>query len=668
MPVPYTWAKTSSLMTYVDRVSNFVRRYVHFNHWLFALILVLAAVSFWFSYEFRFDLRVPFNFSRQRLLLLPYVAFLKVFVFYLLRGHSTNWRYVGLSDIPTLLLQGLICAAALFMLPLIREYLRIPRGVILIDFFTSMVLIGGARISMRLLRERTRLYMRWGESDSKRNAVVVGAGDAGEMVLREIIRNPGSGLQVDAIFDDDANKQRLTIHGIKVKGDVEDIPAYVQDNPVHLVIVAIPSANNIQMKRIHNTLKNLNVEVKTLPSLVELMGESSPLTQLRDISLADLLGREEIRIDTVQVENLIAGKVIVVTGAGGSIGSELCRQILKRRPKSLILMERAENSLFFIHRQLTELAPDRGVIPLLCDVRDHARVHYEFDKFRPDLVFHAAAYKHVPMQELNAVECFKNNVEGVQTLARASDQFGVSRFLLISTDKAVNPISVMGATKRVCEIYCQAFGRVSRTRFLSVRFGNVLASEGSVVPIFMDQIARGGPVTITHPEVQRYFMTIPEAVTLVLQATALGESGQIMVLNMGDPVKIVDLVHQLFQLVGKQEDQIPIEFIGLRPGEKLFEELSQDSEVCLETSHAKIKIFDQSNDPGFKIIAKIDHAVDVVRAGNDETEVRRILKEIVPEYNYNPASPAQAPAFGQATDGNTPKSSVFGNAATRVVK
>ena len=414
-----------------------------------------------------------------------------------------------------------------------------------------MVLIGGARISMRLLRERTRLYMRWGESDSKRNAVVVGAGDAGEMVLREIIRNPGAGLQVNAIFDDDPNKQRLTIHGIKVKGDVEDIPDYVQDNPVHLVIVAIPSANNIQMKRIHNTLKNLNVAVKTLPSLVELMGESSPLTQLRDISLADLLGREEIRIDTKQVEGLIAGKVIVVTGAGGSIGSELCRQILKRRPKSLILMERAENSLFFIHRQLTEFVPDGVVIPLLCDVRDHARVHYEFDKFRPDLVFHAAAYKHVPMQELNAVECFKNNVEGVQTLTRASDRFGVSRFLLISTDKAVNPVSVMGATKRVCEIYCQAFGRVSRTRFLSVRFGNVLASEGSVVPIFMDQIARGGPVTITHPEMRRYFMTIPEAVTLVLQATALGESGQIMVLNMGDPVKIVDLVHQLFQIRGK---------------------------------------------------------------------------------------------------------------------
>ncbi|MGO9567910.1 MAG: polysaccharide biosynthesis protein [Desulfomonilaceae bacterium] len=667
MAVPDNRAMTSSLLTYVERASNFVRRYVHFNYWLFAIVLTLAGISFWFSYEFRFDFQVPFNFSRQRLFLLPYVAFLKVFVFYLLRGHSTNWRYVGLSDIPTLLLQGLICGAVLFLLPLVTEYLRIPRGVILIDFFISLVLIGGARISMRLLRERTRLYVRWGESDSKRKVVVVGAGDAGEMILREIIRNPGSGLQAEAIFDDNRNKQQLTIHGIKVKGGVEDIPAYVQANPVHLVIVAIPSANNVQMKRIHSTLRNLNVTVKTLPPLVEIMGESSALTQLRDITVSDLLGREEVRIDTEQVQNLIVDKVVVVTGAGGSIGSELCRQILKRRPKSLILMERAENSLFFIHRQLTEFARDGVVIPLLCDVRDHTRIHYEFDKIRPDLVFHAAAYKHVPMQELNAVECFKNNVEGVQTLARASDQFGVSRFLLISTDKAVNPVSVMGATKRVCEIYCQAFGRVSRTRFLSVRFGNVLASEGSAVPIFMDQIARGGPVTITHPEMQRYFMTIPEAVTLVLQATALGESGQIMILNMGDPIKIVDLVHQLFQLVGKQEGEIPIEFIGLRPGEKLFEELCQDSEICIETSHAKIKIFNLSDDPGFKIIAKIDHAIDIVRAHNDEIEVRRILKEIVPE--YRPASPEQTSAFGQAAaPGNTTKLPVFGNRVTRVVK
>ncbi len=666
-PVPDNPSTTNRLLKQAEKALSLVGRYVRFNHLLFAIIVVLAAISFWFSYEFRFDFRVPFNFSHQRLLLLPYVVFLKVFFFYVLRAHSTNWRYVGLSDIPTLLLHGLICALALFLLPMIREYLRIPRGVILIDFFTSTVLIGGARVGMRLLRERARLYAHRGDSNSERRAVVVGAGDAGEMIVREIIRNPESHLQVEAIFDDNPKKQRLTIHGIRVKGKVEDIPDYIQDNSVHLVIVAIPSANHIQMKRIYNTLKNLNVTVKTLPSLVEIMAESSTLTQLRDITLSDLLGREEVRIDTEQVQNLIAGKVVLVTGAGGSIGSELCRQVLRRRPKSLILAERSENSLFFVHRSLTELAPDGVVIPLLCDVRDRARIDSEFAKYRPDLVFHAAAYKHVPMQELNAVECFKNNVEGVQTLARASDQFGVSRFLLISTDKAVNPISVMGATKRVCEIYCQAFGRVSRTRFLSVRFGNVLASEGSVVPIFMDQIARGGPVTITHPDMRRYFMTIPEAVTLVLQATALGESGQIMVLNMGDPIRIVDLVHQLFQLAGKQEDEIPIEFIGLRPGEKLSEEICQDSEECLATSHAKIKIFNERDDPGFKVIAKIDHAVDMVRGGNDEAEVRRILKEIVPE--YKPAFTVEAPASGQAAvPTEALGSAAFANRAKRLIK
>ncbi len=309
MPVPDNPSTTNRLLKQAEKALSFVGRYVHFNHLLFAIIVLLAAISFWFSYEFRFDFRVPFKFFHQRLLLLPYVVFLKIFFFYVLKAHSTNWRYVGLSDIPTLLLHGLICALALFLLPMIREYLRIPRGVILIDFFTSTVLIGGARVGMRLLRERARLYVRRGDSNStRRRAVVVGAGDAGEMIVREIIRNPESQFQVEAIFDDDPKKQRLTIHGIRVKGKVEDIPDYIRDNPVQLVIVAIPSANRAQMKRIYNTLKNLNLTVKTLPSLVEIIAESSTLTQLRDITLSDLLGREEVKIDTEQVQKPYRGQ------------------------------------------------------------------------------------------------------------------------------------------------------------------------------------------------------------------------------------------------------------------------------------------------------------------------------------------------------------------------
>ena len=369
-----------------------------------------------------------------------------------------------------------------------------------------------------------------------------------------------------------------------------------------------------------------------MPGLNEIIHGSAKLTQLRDINISDLLGREEINIDTEQVRNLVSGKTVMVTGAGGSIGSELCRQILKRDPKLLILMERTENNLFHINRHLTEMVSNIPVIPVLCDVRDRLKVEEILDKYRPALVFHAAAHKHVPMQELNPAECFKNNVGGLQVLARACDKFQVSRFLLISTDKAVNPTSVMGASKRACEIYCQALGAFSRTRFLSVRFGNVLASEGSVVPIFMDQIARGGPITVTHPEMRRYFMTIPEAVTLVLQATALGDSGQIMVLEMGEPIKIVDLIQHLLQLVGKSPDEIPIQYVGLRPGEKLTEELLAPYESSLETTHTNIKIFNSNGRPPREIIAQVELALERVYAGVSEQEVRKILHELVQEY------------------------------------
>ncbi|MBI5250786.1 MAG: polysaccharide biosynthesis protein, partial [Desulfomonile tiedjei] len=571
-------------------------------------------------------------FAQQRFFLLPYVSFFKVLVFYVLRGHDTNWRYVGISDVPTLFLHCFVCSASLFSVGYWDEDMWVPRGVVLIDFLMSMVLIGGARVGLRVLREKLRLLLRQ-EAGSIAQAIVVGAGDAGEMIIRENARDTGMRFRIRALFDDDPKKQGLTIHGIKVIGGVEQVPFYVQDNQIDMAIVAIPSANNAQMKRIHSLLRNLNITVKTLPGLNEIIHGSSKLTQLRDINISDLLGREEINIDTEQLRNLISGKTAMVTGAGGSIGSELCRQILKRDPKLLILMERTENNLFHVNRQLTEMVPHIPVIPVLCDVRDQLRVEEILQRYRPELVFHAAAHKHVPMQELNAAECFKNNVGGVRVLARACDKFQVSSFLLISTDKAVNPTSVMGASKRVCEIYCQALGSLSRTRFLSVRFGNVLASEGSVVPIFLDQIARGGPITVTHPEMRRYFMTIPEAVTLVLQATALGDSGQIMVLEMGEPIKIIDLIQHLLQLVGKSPGEISIEYVGLRPGEKLTEELIAPYESSLETTHTNIKVFNQDGGQSRETIARIEIALKRIYAGVSEQEARQMLKELVPEYH-----------------------------------
>lgn len=633
-PTPFQNAFISVLRRF-QAAFDLAGRYVQFNHVLFAAVFLLSGSSFWLSYEFRFDFRVPGAFNAERLLLLPYVAALKVVLFYVLRGHATNWRYIGLRDLPRLVLHCFLCALVLIFIPFFANTLIVPKGVVLIDFLLSMALIGGARISLRILREWSRGLIGKGESAGLRQVIVIGAGDAGEMIIREIARNPESGMKVRALFDDDERKIGLTIHGIRVFGTAEDVPFYISSNPADQAIVAIPSANSAQMQRIYRIVRDLKIPVKTLPSLHEIIEGSSKLTQLRDINITDLLGREEVRIDSEQVQGLISDKKVVVTGAGGSIGAELCRQIAKRGPDCLILIERSENNLFHIHRQLRELIPDRPdfLVPLLCDITDEARIGYEFERLRPDLVFHAAAYKHVPMQEINPAECFRNNVGGTRVLVEAAHRWGVSRFLMISTDKAVHPISVMGASKRVCELYCQAYGRISPTKFLSVRFGNVLASEGSVVPLFMDQIARGGPVTITHPDMRRYFMTIPEAVTLVLQAAALGESGQIMVLEMGDPIRIVDMAHQLMHLVGKNPEDVPVEFIGVRPGEKLSEEIFLSGEIRLQTLHEKIKVFDQDEGNPEEMIRNIEHSIARAGSTNDPDEVRRILREIVPEYH-----------------------------------
>ncbi len=614
-------------------LARWLSRYIRFNHCLFAAIFILSYISFRLSYDFRFDFQVPPAFASQRFLLAPYVAALQTFVFYLVRGHATNWRYIGIADVPSLVIHCFVSSVVIFLLSLFGKEWWVPRGVILMNFFLSVTLIGGARIGLRLVRERLRVLWKGYPAGVKKSCIIVGAGDAGEMIIREIIRNPESDLLIMALFDDDRNKWRQTVHGIRILGPVEQVADYTRSVQVDVALVAIPSADNLQMQRIYGLLSDLDLVVKTLPTLHEII-EGSQLTQLRDVNISDLLGREEVNIDTEQVLSLIADKTILVTGAGGSIGSELCRQILRRRPTALILMDRSENGLFHIHRKLLEQSAHDSITPLLCDITDEKAVETAFERHKPDLVFHAAAHKHVPIQELNPAECFRNNVGGMRILAAAAHRHNVSRFLLVSSDKAVNPTSVMGATKRVCEIYCQAFGAQSSTKFLAVRFGNVLASEGSVIPIFMDQIAKGGPVTVTHPDMRRYFMTIPEAVTLVLQAAAMGRSGQVMVLEMGRPIKILDIVRHLLTLMGKDESSVPIQYIGLRPGEKLFEELSFHDEVYQTTNHNKIWIFNQTL-PGLRALKlAIEYAVDAMDCSTPPDEVRRLLKKLVPEYRY----------------------------------
>ncbi len=611
-----------------------LRSHVRYNYFLLASIPLAAGLSFWLSYQLRFDFNVPIQYSQQSFLLLPYVVVIKLALFYVLRGHSADWRYVGMRDIIFIGFYAFICAVILLSFWSFRPWSAIPRGVVVIDSLLTLVLTGGIRISARFVREQVIAALRDGQGTDSRPTIIIGAGDAGEMLLREIHRNPTSEFSVKAFFDDDSARMGTSIHGVRVRGGVEQVESYMNHTPIDTAIIAIPSANRSQMKRINDMLKELNIAVKTLPPLHEIMERAPTVTQLRDIDITDLLGREELQIDAEQIYDLIHDKVVLVTGAGGSIGSELCRQILRRDPKKLILLERSENGLFHVHRTLREHAyAGHGgrLVPLLLDVRNSAAVSRAMKKEAPDLVFHAAAHKHVAMQELNPLECFKNNVGGIQTIARACAQMGVDRFLLVSTDKAVNPTSVMGATKRVCELYCQALGYLYPTKFMSVRFGNVLVSEGSVVPIFLEQIARGGPVTITHPEVRRYFMSIPEAVALILQATTLGESGQVMMLDMGEAIKIVDLARYLINLAGKSEHEVPIQFTDLRPGEKLFEQILGDSEVCLPTAHEKIKVFSQTISHPREVVEKVDRAVEAAFQGPDDTDARQLLNDLVPE-------------------------------------
>jgi FlaA1/EpsC-like NDP-sugar epimerase len=616
----------------LDEALNWMGRHVAYRRFIVGVVFILSAASFWLSFELRFDFHVPQPYADYQLFLPLLVALLKTFVFVLLGGHTSSWRYAGIRDAERLLLHNLLCTGILWGLCFADGFSMVRRGSILIDFLMSSLLIGGFQLGLRLFRERFLITTHFDSSSRRKRAIIFGAGDGGEMIAREVLRNQDSGLKIKAFFDDDPAKHGITVHGIPVKGGLERAPHYVEENNIDMAIVAIPSANNDQMRRIHEKLRALQISIKTLPPLVEIIRGAPSITQLRDINIADLLGRKEVRIDNEQVAGMIYGNVVLVTGAGGSIGSELCRQILQRGPAKLLLVERSENSLFHLHRHLMQLSGSTSLVPILCDITDEQRVFEEFRYHRPDLVFHAAAHKHVPLQELHPAECFRNNVGGTRSVARASSAHGVKLFVMISTDKAVNPTSVMGATKRACEILCQAFAHESETKFVSVRFGNVLGSDGSVVPIFLEQIARGGPITVTHPEMRRYFMTIPEAVTLVLQAAAIGQSGQVLVLDMGHPIKIVDLAHQLIQLVDRSPSEIPIEYVGTRPGEKLFEELSCNGEACSQTSHNSIWIFDENGYRGRRDVEAIECALREVCEKSDISTTRKFLMQIVPEY------------------------------------
>lgn len=544
-----------------------------------SLIVVANYAAFWL----RFDGIIPEVEQGRVAQTLPWLVAIRIAAFSLFRLNQGLWRYVSIWDLQNIV-TGVISSTLLFY-GLIRwgfampEY---PRSVFIIDSILLIGLVAGVRLPFRLLREQV-IYR------YKTKVLIVGAGDTGERIVREMRTRSSYRYQPIGFVDDDASLLNQRIHGVKVLGTLKEISKIIAEKRPEEVVVAIPGATPSLLRQIIAKLELFKVSIKTLPGVKDLSADKTVISQIRSVSLGDLLSRVPVHLETAALKEMLGDKCVLVTGAGGSIGSELSRQISSLRPQTLILYERHENSLYMIAKQLEDSGYSSFIRPIIGDVTDVRRLYQVMKQYRPSILFHAAAHKHVPLVELNVTEALKNNCMGTRIVAEAAHQFGVERFVLISTDKAVNPTSVMGATKRVAELIVQNTARRSSTRFLTVRFGNVLGSSGSVLLRFQEQIQNGGPVTVTHPEIRRYFMLIPEAVHLVLQAASLGEQKAIYILDMGEQIRVLDLARNLIRLSGFVPGQdIPIKIIGLRPGEKLHEELVGDGEVTEPSAISKI--------------------------------------------------------------------------------
>ena len=563
------------------------------------------------------------------------IVAIKVVVFYLLGLCHVSWGRVAFGDLTTLVwattLSMLVFAAfdSLFISTGWIDLPRVRRSVILLDWGTTIMLVGGMRTLWRSIREELKPL--WSDQDVT-TAIIVGANQSGEMIARNLTTGASNPYAIAGFLDDDADLRHSRVAGFEVLGTIDSAATEVAKRGADEVIVQSGLLTGRRFRKLLDDCADAGATVKVLPGIDELLSsQSSPShVRLRPVEINDLLRREPVKLDDTAIRVLIEGRTVMVTGAGGSIGSEICRQVLRYRPKKLLLVERAENSLFLVEQELARMDPRPAFEPLIADITDEPRMEQIMTLHQPEVIFHAAAHKHVPMMEWNPAEAVKNNVFGTRLLARLADRHGVREFVSISTDKAVNPTSVMGCSKLLAERFVQALSAASRTKFIVVRFGNVLASNGSVVPIFQEQIKRGGPITVTHPGIERYFMTIPEASQLVLQAATQGEGGEIFVLDMGESVRIVDLARDLIALSGLEHDDIEIVFTGLRPGEKLYEELYFDDERRVATRHPKV--FCAMHRPAelSAVESVFDDLDDVL---DDKPEVVRAkLRDLVPEY------------------------------------
>jgi len=563
---------------------------------------VIVAVSWVLAFELRFDHGLPIYYDTLLRRTIFIVVAIKLAVFIAFGFHRRWWRYFSVNDMWSaargVVVASLVADVTVYFVSPVHN-VRLPRSIAVMDLLITLALVAGARLLTRTVTERPR----FGVVARGKEVIVVGAGDAGRLVVQEMQRSRMLSYTPIGFVDDDPRKRNTRILGVRVLGTMEDLPRLVREFKPDELLIAIPSASGETRRRVVEAAQSASVPVKTLPGLYELIsGDVDLARQIRPVQVEDVLGREPVEVDFEQAASYLQGHTVLVTGAGGSIGSELCRQIARVRPARLILVDNAETALFDIERELVGERDFTPAVPKLIDVKDRKALRREvFEKYKPTVVFHAAAYKHVPLMETHPLESVRNNVAATRTVAELSAEYGVERFVLISTDKAVNPKTVMGQSKALCEWIVESFGhrRDVPTRFVAVRFGNVLNSSGSVIPTFRRQIEKGGPVTVTHPEMTRFFMTIPEAVSLVVQAGAIGGRGQVFVLDMGEPVKIVDLACNMIRLSGNEPRlpgepeagprEIRIQYIGSRPGEKIHEELWSADEAVGETAHPKIK-------------------------------------------------------------------------------
>lgn len=607
---------------------------------IFRIILLLCAdiiiinLASFLAIILRFGLilnRVPLEVIESFRLLAPLYTVVAILIFAAFKLYRSLWEYASVMELIYINLASICSVGAFYVIGLITHH-TIPRGVYVIACLLMSALLTGLRFSYRLLR-MVRTDISFHRNDKIRRIMIVGAGIAGNMLIQELkLTHTKSNLQIVCAIDDDKNKIGSYIRGVKVVGDRYAIEQSVNKYKVNEIIFAIPASTPMVRANILDICKKTTCKLEVIPSLTEILQDNIKISQVRNVVIEDLLGRDPVNIQAEAIMGYVKDKTILVTGGGGSIGSELCRQIAAHNPKQLIIFDIYENNAYAIQNELKRTYGDNlDLVVLIGSVRDSRRVDQIFDRYRPNLVFHAAAHKHVPLMETSPNEAIKNNVFGTLKVSNASSKYGVERFILISTDKAVNPTNIMGATKRMCEMVIQSANNRSETEFVAVRFGNVLGSNGSVIPLFKSQIETGGPVTVTHPDIIRYFMTIPEAVSLVLQAGANAHGGEIFVLDMGEPVRILDLAENMIRLSGRLPyKDIPIQFTGLRPGEKLYEELLMDEEGLKNTDSKLIHIgkpiqFDEES-----FHEALAHLYKEMM--NDRADIRKLVQEIVPTY------------------------------------